>query len=401
MSDSVWRAIAGGVLALFLIAPPAAAVETVSIPSIDGKLQLPGYWFEAEAPGARPVVIVLHGCSGTLDSRGNLDRKRFRLAELFNVEGMHMLAVDSFTPRGEKSVCGTPISRRRIQWEDRREDVFGAVQWLSQRSRVDRERIAIVGYSHGGGAVLSVLDRTERVVRAQPIQPRVAVAFYPRCAHWVDMWRYEINSPLLLMIGELDELTSADQCVRLRERIGRQQRDATFELIVFPGSHHGFDGTGPPAITTGWATRSGQATVGGNPEARSKALRRMFEFLSAHLDTSLRLTHDDRFAGHRHVVPPSTGFAAIGDVTAVPVSARGQERYRQYLGHPPPKAFAVTEKGSSYVSMDDAYAMSTVMESCAKAGAKCWLYAVDDTVVWSADPGARIDATRLQRKPRP
>jgi dienelactone hydrolase len=370
----------------------------VSIPSLDGKLQLPGYWFEADAPDARPAIIVLHGCSGALDARGNLDRKRVRLAELFNVEGLHMLAVDSFTPRGEKSICAMPLSRRSIQYEDRRDDVFAAVQWLARRPRVDRERIAVLGYSHGGGVVLSVLDRTERAVRAQPIQPRVAVAFYPRCGRYADMWRYEISTPLLLMIGDLDELTPADQCMRLRERIARDQRDASFELIVFPGSHHGFDAYGPPAVTPGYATRSGVATVGGNPEARSTALRRMFEFLSTHLATPLRLTHGERFAGHRFVVPPSTGFAAIDDVAAVPVTAKGHERYRQYLGHRAPKAFAITEKGSSYLSIDDAHAMSAVMESCARAGGKCWLYAVDDTIVWSADRRARIDASRLQRK---
>jgi dienelactone hydrolase len=140
------KAIVAGLLVagLCLAARPAAAVETVSIPSLDGKLQLPGYWFEADAPGTRPVVIVLHGCSGLLDQRGRLDRKRFRVAELVNVEGMHVLALDSFTPRGERLVCAMPVSRRRIQYEDRREDVFAAIQWLARRPGVDQARIAVV-----------------------------------------------------------------------------------------------------------------------------------------------------------------------------------------------------------------------------------------------------------------
>jgi hypothetical protein len=63
-----------------------------------------------------------------------------------------------------------------------------------------------------------------------------------------------------------------------------------------------------------------------------------------------------------------------------------------------PKAFAITEKGRSYYSSDDAEAMRTAMELCQKAKVKCWLYAVDDRVVWSPAEPARIDLTKLQRK---
>lgn len=279
-------------VALCLAASPASGVELVSIPSQDGKLQLPGYWFEAAVAGPRPTVILLHGCGGALDRKGRLSRNRARVAEFLNVEGMHALVVDSFTPRGETSICQTPPSRRRIQPEDRRDDVFAAIQWLARRPIVDASRIAVVGYSNGGGAVLSVLDRTARAVRSQPLQPRLAIAFYPPCARYATMWRYEIGAPLLLMIGELDDWTPAHHCVRLHDRVKREQPDASFELVLYPESHHGFDSYGPPRLRFGLSTASGRATVGGNAEARDRALRRMFEFLSARLGTPLRLTHD-------------------------------------------------------------------------------------------------------------
>ena len=391
------------VCASFVVAlcAPAAGVENVSIPSADGKLQLPGYWFETAAAGARPAVISLHGCGGLLDDHERLSRSRFRVAEFLDVEGMHMLALDSFTPRGLKSICETPSSQRVIQPEDRRGDVFAAIQWLARRPNVDKDRIAVVGYSHGGSTVLSVLDRTEKVVRTQPVQPRAAVAFYPGCSRFADMFRYEISVPLLLMIGESDNWTPASHCVRLRDRIAKDQKDASFELILYPESHHGFDAYGPPKTRTGLPTKSGWATVGGNTEAREKALRRMFEFLSAQFGIPLLLSHDERFAGHRYVVPPASGFAKIEDVVAVPVGDKGHERYKQYLGRGIPKAFAIGEKGTFYVSSDDVNAMWTVTDTCAKKQVKCWLYAVDDTVVWRADRRDRIDVSRLQPKPRP
>jgi dienelactone hydrolase len=393
--------LAGGlaVLAiLFGIPRLAAGVDVVSVPSLDGKLQLPGYWFPAAVTEPRPAIISLHGCGGLLDDKGRLSRNRHRIAEYLNVEKMHMLAIDSFTPRKERSICETPTSKRSIQHEDRRADVFAAIQWLARRPDVDPRRIALVGYSHGGGTVLSVLDRTDKVVRAQPIQPRAGIAFYPACTRYFQMWNYELSVPLLLMIGALDDWTSPYACVELHAKVRRAQPDATFELIVYPDSHHGFDGLGPLTIRTGLPTRSGWATVSGNPQARDQALRRMFDFLAAELGSPLALTHEERFRGHRFVVPAATGFAGIGDVAAVPLDEKGHERYKQYLGLSVPKAFAITEKGRSHYSSDDADAMRTTMEPCQKVKVRCWLYAVDDQVVWSVDEPARIDASRLQRK---
>ena len=76
-------------LALVLLGTrPAAGMEPVSIPSLDGKLQLPGYLFEAATAGPRPAVISLHGCGGLLGAKGGLSRNRYRVAEYLNVEGM-------------------------------------------------------------------------------------------------------------------------------------------------------------------------------------------------------------------------------------------------------------------------------------------------------------------------
>jgi dienelactone hydrolase len=391
----------GGALlaALCLGHPPAAAVEAVSLPSLDGKLALPGYWFAADAAGRRPAVILLHGCGGTLDENGRLLRSRPRVAEFFNVEKMHLLVLDSFTPRGEKSICATPLSKRRIRYEDRRDDVFAAMQWLSRQPIVDQSRIALLGYSNGASVVLSALDRTDKAVQAQPLRPGAGIAFYPQCADFVQMWRsYEIAAPLLVMIGDLDELTPADECVRLQGKVKRAQPDASFDLMVFAGAHHGFDGAGPVRARGGFATRTGQAMVGGNPAARAKSHQRMFEFLSLHFGVPLGLAHDDRLYGHRQAVPPESGFAKGDDVAAVPLDENGRERYRHYLGLPVPKAFAITEKGRSYYASDDAAAMRTLMGICRDAKVKCWLYAVNERVVWSEDAAARIDEAWIRKR---
>ena len=373
-----------------------AGPEPVSIPSQDGRLQIPAYWFQAEAAGRRPAVITLHGCSGALDAQGRLNAGYSREADYFNAEKMHLLVPDSFTARGLKSICATATTHRTVYEEDRREDVFAAIQWLASHPAVDKDRIALVGRSHGGQTVLSVLDATARAVKAQTVQPRAAVALYPGCSKFLQMWNYQISAPLLLMIGELDDWTPADRCVSLHERLQGRGTGLPFELVVFPGSYHGFDGLGPVRTRDNVSTRLGTATVGGNPAAREKAHQLMFDFLSARLQTPLLLTHEQRLKGHRYAIPPASGFARFDDVAAVPLSEKRRERYGHYLGLSSPKAFAITEKGGWYFASADSGAMRSALEHCAKANVKCWLYAVDERVVWRADVAARIDSARLQ-----
>jgi hypothetical protein len=101
---------------------------------------------------------------------------------------------------------------------------------------------------------------------------------------------------------------------------------------------------------------------------------------------------------HNRLVPAATDFAAIEDVDKVPVREAGKDRYRFYLRAQPPKAFVVFEKGGwrMYVRNPDAIAMA--LDECERVKVGCWLYAVDDRVVFSADPQKRI--SQLSQLPR-
>ena len=385
-------------LVLGLLLGLAHAGGPVTIPSQDGKLQIPAYWFDTGDKEPRPVVIGLHGCGGGLDSKGNFAPRLFRYGGYFNAERMHFLALDSFTPRGFKSICEIPNRQRTINESDRRQDVFAAIDWLVKQPSVDASRIVVLGWSHGAQTVLSSIDATDRYVQAQKVQPRAAVAFYPGCLGVNRTLNYEVHMPLLIMIGELDDWTLASECVSLQARLQKNSANAPVDLVVYPGSYHGFDGTGPVKVMEGLGnTRTGKASVGGNPAAREASHARMFEFLSAQFGQPLLLSHAQRFKGHHYVVPPASGFAAADDLNAVPLSEAGKARYAHFRSLPSPKAFAVTEKGGWYFNAGEPEAIATTFQSCAKAGSKCWLYAVDDRVVWQPDVAARAGEAGLKR----
>jgi hypothetical protein len=101
---------------------------------------------------------------------------------------------------------------------------------------------------------------------------------------------------------------------------------------------------------------------------------------------------------HSRVAPAASGFAAIDDVDKVPVREAGKDRYRTFLAAASPKAFVVGEDGSFAMSVKDPDAMALALDDCAARKVGCWLYAVDDRVVFNADPQKRI--SQLGQLPR-
>lgn len=92
-------------------------------------------------------------------------------------------------------------------------------------------------------------------------------------------------------------------------------------------------------------------------------------------------------------LPPATGFAPLEDARVVPIGDAGRERYAYFLTLPKPRAFVVYEDGGWRFYSKDPEAMTKALDYCAREGRRCWLYAADDRVVWSADVNKRIGSS--------
>jgi hypothetical protein len=87
--------------------------------------------------------------------------------------------------------------------------------------------------------------------------------------------------------------------------------------------------------------------------------------------------------------PAPSGYANAAELDRVPVRPEGKDRFIHYLSLPSPKAFFVYASGGwRFWSGPDA--MSKGFEFCRGERRPCWLYAVDDVVVWQADEVRRI-----------
>jgi dienelactone hydrolase len=259
-------------LSLLLLSTPGAAQQVTGAEQVRFA-SIFGWWMPAAQKS--PAVIALHGCGGLYGRRGDLNERHRAMADLLGQRGFHVLFVDSFTPRGFKELCTTRIAERSLRAADRRFDVQAAIDWLAARPEVDARRIVLLGWSHGGAAVLASLDRG--------IKLRAAVAFYPGCSAYAKRNApYQPSAPLLILIGALDDWTPAAACIAFKERAGN-----ALQLKVLPDAHHDFDHPSAPLRVrkdVPGGQRPGEGvTVGSNPAARRAAYEAMLDFLANEL----------------------------------------------------------------------------------------------------------------------
>ena len=165
-------ACAATLFALIAFAVPvamAATGERVEFPSLDidpatGKpVMLSGLFFTPDLAAAGfPAVVVLHGCDGMYSRlaqrRDRLTQRHQAMADLLLAEGYAVLFPDSFNPRGRREVCTLPVREQPINQDHRRLDALGALDYLHSRQDIVANRIALVGWSHGGSAVLATMN---------------------------------------------------------------------------------------------------------------------------------------------------------------------------------------------------------------------------------------------------
>ena len=223
----------------------------------------------------------MHGCGGPFDGRGRLALRYTELAAQLNALGIHALVLDSFTPRGVKELCTQRLGARRVTQLHRRRDALGALQWLAAQPGVDPKRLGLLGWSNGGSTVLAALNRRHPEVAAAPVQPSLAVAYYPGCE--AELQRgFKPTAPLLMLLGELDDWTPATPCKTLSHDAQTDPTSPAVQWESYAGAYHGFDGTAAVRLrldVPGGAVPGQGVHVGAEPVARAAAALRLRQFL--------------------------------------------------------------------------------------------------------------------------
>jgi dienelactone hydrolase len=245
--------LVGGAQAAVAQAPIDA--DTVGAPRSNARAEL----FLPAGSGPFPAMVVLHGCDGVgahyRDWAGDLA-----------AWGYVALLVDSFRPRGFRTVCNRGMD---VPPMIQAQDGFAAATYLRSLPNVRADRIGVIGFSHGGWAVLkAVLADTVRQDQALPFA--AAIAFYPGC----DPPGSALATDTLILIGDADDWTPVARCERWRDAVAT--RGHVLQMKIYHGALHGFDAKTAPRMYAGHY-------VGRNPEAAEDAIAATRNFLAARL----------------------------------------------------------------------------------------------------------------------
>jgi dienelactone hydrolase len=205
----------------FLVGDPHGQPATLA-----GELRLP-----IAPSGKLPAVILLHGSEG-------LQTHHARWAEELNGIGIAVLLLDSFAGRGITNTSDDHLASLSMMI-----DAYRALALLAQHSRIDPQRIAIMGFSKGGiAAVYSGTERFRRMYAPSRLDFVAHIGMYMWCGT-----RYRDDdkvtaAPIRLFHGTADDWTPIEPCHDYAARL--QQAGADAKLIAFQGAPHAYDTIG-------------------------------------------------------------------------------------------------------------------------------------------------------------
>ncbi len=226
--------------------------------------------FVPEGEGPFPVVLVLHGSGGLFDEpvdpdnppsdpgTAEMENQFEDWGGIINDEGWVAFFPGSFFSRGFFDWNKDPHPDLSV--EDRLVfrtlDAWAALALLCTRDEIDCTRMAMLGFSNGGSAIImSLYEDVDQVAGLEILQgterplPLTSVAYYPGCGlqGFVSLGSpdaYYPAAPIHVQHAEFDPLL--DNCnVRLAQSdvvtAARALPSNLFEQRVYLGADHGFD----------------------------------------------------------------------------------------------------------------------------------------------------------------
>lgn len=176
------------------------------------------------------VMVLMHGSGG-------VERGMAQWVEAFNDMGVATFVVSSFEPRGVKS---TVDDQARVPYAANLMDALQALQLLAKHPRIDDSRIGVMGFSRGGSvAFQSALEPLRHAVVKSDLKFALHISAYGGCNQFY--WSPHISkAPILNLVGEADDYTTAVSCERLAARYAGA--GASVRTVKYAGAHHSWDG---------------------------------------------------------------------------------------------------------------------------------------------------------------
>ncbi len=200
-------------------------VQSQAVFESGGKLiRLDAYVPEVAEGRTVSAVIALHGAGGDLSGME-------RYAGMLAAQGFAVYLLHYFDRHGiesaDKSTVKQTIMRNFPGWM---KTLWDATSFVEKQPGVDRERIALLGFSLG--AYLSLANST--------IDPRVKVVveFFGGLPKEMNLFMRRL-CPVLILHGEADATVPVEEAYQLQKLL--EKKKVPYEIKIYPGAGHGFE----------------------------------------------------------------------------------------------------------------------------------------------------------------
>jgi dienelactone hydrolase len=183
----------------------------------------------------RPAVVLMHGSGGVYPELLAFWPK------MLNELGIAAFVVDSFSPRG---VTSTVDDQSQVPFSADLADASAALGLLASHPLIDKDRIAIMGFSRGGTSTWRTAS-TRLIERAAPAGLRFAAHVPVYSGGCAGLLSFSVKpgvfdpAPMLWVHGDADDYTYANDCRDYAQRINAAGTPS--EFLVLPGARHKFD----------------------------------------------------------------------------------------------------------------------------------------------------------------
>jgi len=169
---------------------------------------------------AVPAVVALHGAGG--DVHG-MDQSATLLAE----QGFAVYVLHYFDRTDTENADKATILRNFPIWM---KTLWDAISFVEKQPAVDRQRIALLGFSLGAYLSLanaSIDNRVQAVVEFFGGLPREMKLFMRRLC------------PVLILHGDTDATIPVSEAYNLQRLL--EEKGIPYEIKIYPGTGHGFE----------------------------------------------------------------------------------------------------------------------------------------------------------------
>ena len=197
--------------------------------SVFGKLTIP---VDSLNPKKKYPLII--GIAGSMGWR----KHHLDYIKMYQEEGFATFELNSFKSRGITSTVG---SQDQVTIAAIILDSYRALEKLAKHSNIDKDKVAITGWSLGGGVTLFSAWMPLKNIISKELSFAAHLAFYPPCFFNPKKLSFT-EAPMHILIGEDDNWTPATPCENLVDILSE---NSNIGITVYPNSHHGFDSEEP------------------------------------------------------------------------------------------------------------------------------------------------------------